>query len=346
MTFKTSTLALAFALFGTASQAATITINGLPSASSLTGTELIPIWQGGVTKNATAAAIAALASGSYTLPTASTTTLGGVKVDGTTITITGGVISSTGGTSYGTGVATALGLALNGSGALSATTSPAFVTPSLGAATGTSLAIGGATLGSNALAVSGLANFASAGTAAAPSVSVGNQTTGLYSVGTTGFAVSVNGGLVADWGISNTTWNFHTGLYVDNSGNIGLNAGGAGLWGSGVGMRVTSGHIYGFVSGSNATLSADTAISRIAPGVIGVGTGAAGSTAGTLKAAAILPGVVYSAAGTPLPSCVAGINGQQATVSDATAPTWHGTYASGGAVVSPVYCNGTNWLTY
>jgi hypothetical protein len=33
----------------------------------------------------------------YTLPTASTTVLGGVKVDGTTITITGGVISSAGG---------------------------------------------------------------------------------------------------------------------------------------------------------------------------------------------------------------------------------------------------------
>lgn len=34
---------------------------------------------------------------SYSLPTASTTTLGGVKVDGTTITISGGVISSSGG---------------------------------------------------------------------------------------------------------------------------------------------------------------------------------------------------------------------------------------------------------
>lgn len=38
---------------------------------------------------------------SYSLPTASTTVLGGVKVDGTTITISGGVISSTGGGSSG-----------------------------------------------------------------------------------------------------------------------------------------------------------------------------------------------------------------------------------------------------
>lgn len=37
------------------------------------------------------------ATNSYVLPTASTTTLGGVKVDGTTITIANGVISSTGG---------------------------------------------------------------------------------------------------------------------------------------------------------------------------------------------------------------------------------------------------------
>lgn len=36
----------------------------------------------------------------YTLPIASTSVLGGVKVDGTTITITGGVISSVGGTTY------------------------------------------------------------------------------------------------------------------------------------------------------------------------------------------------------------------------------------------------------
>ena len=45
---------------------------------------------------------------------------------------------------YGTGVFTALGLTLNGSGALAGTTSPAFVTPALGAATGTSLALGSA----------------------------------------------------------------------------------------------------------------------------------------------------------------------------------------------------------
>ena len=55
----------------------------------------------------------------------------------------------------GVNVFTALGSTLNGIGALAGTTSPVFVTPTLGAAAGTSLALGGATLGSNALAVTG-----------------------------------------------------------------------------------------------------------------------------------------------------------------------------------------------
>lgn len=50
----------------------------------------------------------------YTLPTASTTVLGGVKVDGTTITIADGVISSAGGGSGGGDVAIMTWTALDG----------------------------------------------------------------------------------------------------------------------------------------------------------------------------------------------------------------------------------------
>ena len=46
---------------------------------------------------------------SYQLPTASTSVLGGVKVDGTTVTITNGVISSAGGGGGGGGGGTSLG---------------------------------------------------------------------------------------------------------------------------------------------------------------------------------------------------------------------------------------------
>lgn len=53
----------------------------------------------------------------------------------------------------------------------------------------------------------------------------------------------------------------------------------------------------------------------------------------------------YSAAGTAIPACSATYTRAEAYVSDATSPTYHGTYTSGGAVGSPVFCNGTNWLT-
>jgi hypothetical protein len=43
------------------------------------------------------------ASDAYVLPTATTSVLGGVRVDGTTITISGGIISSSGGGGGGSG---------------------------------------------------------------------------------------------------------------------------------------------------------------------------------------------------------------------------------------------------
>ena len=60
----------------------------------------------------------------------------------------------------------------------------------------------------------------------------------------------------------------------------------------------------------------------------------------------LVPGTVYSAAGTALPACASALKAQQAVVSDATSPSYLGTYTSGGAVLSPVICNGTNWVTY
>jgi hypothetical protein len=60
----------------------------------------------------------------------------------------------------------------------------------------------------------------------------------------------------------------------------------------------------------------------------------------------LIPSVIYSAAGTAIPACNAARNGGRTVVSDATTPTFLGTYASGGAVKSPVMCNGTNWVTY
>ena len=90
-----------------------------------------------------------------------------------------------------------------------------------------------------------------------------------------------------------------------------------------------------------------TTMARVSTGVMGFGTN--GNYTGTIEAGAFLPGVLYSAAGTPLPSCASGVNGLKAEVSDATSPTYMGAYTSGGAITAAVICsyNGTtySWLT-
>lgn len=60
-----------------------------------------------------------------------------------------------------------------------------------------------------------------------------------------------------------------------------------------------------------------------------------------------VPQTLYSAAGTALPTCAAGLKGASATVSDATAPTYMGAYTSGGAVTAAVICDGAGgWKTH
>lgn len=47
-----------------------------------------------------------------------------------------------------------------------------------------------------------------------------------------------------------------------------------------------------------------------------------------------------------LPACVAGLRGGMAYVTDATAPTYNGALVGGGAVVVPVFCNGSAWTSH
>ena len=128
-------------------------------------------------------------------------------------------------------VLTALGAAPTGSGGIVLATSPTLVTPALGAATGTSLALGGATLGTSTLAVPA---GACPGT---PTIAIGNSTTGFCSVSTTGFEITVNGTNQLDYGITNgaSHWTFnssdtvHVGAIivasnVIASGNVGSNS--------------------------------------------------------------------------------------------------------------------------
>jgi trimeric autotransporter adhesin len=84
-------------------------------------------------------------SASYVGQTSITTlgTIGTGVWNGTTIAVANG---GTGITSFGTGVATALGQNVSGSGGIALTTSPSFTTPSLGAASATSITFGGGVL--------------------------------------------------------------------------------------------------------------------------------------------------------------------------------------------------------
>jgi len=71
---------------------------------------------------------------------------------------------------------------------------------------------------------------------------------------------------------------------------------------------------------------------------------------GKVFAKSYAPSVVYSASGTPLPSCKSENKGQQAVVGDASKPTYMGEYKGGGSVTAVVICsaNGSSysWVTH
>jgi hypothetical protein len=191
-------------------------------------------------------------------------------------TITPAVGSITG---LGTNVATALGQTLNGSGAISATTSPTFVTPALGAATGTSIALGGCTLGSQVFCETGAASL--------------NGVETILSGGNIGFGTETNPQAAFVFSANTTT-------------GITLPATTSGIWSI---SANTGGNVPGFnalafaTNGSNFFFRADgTAASPTALALndnIGAITwgGYAGSTAGYVASKARIAGIVTDASG-------------------------------------------------
>jgi hypothetical protein len=125
---------------------ANVTINQLPAATSATSGNLLPLQQGATTRSITVSTL-------FTNTTLVTPILGtpqsGTLTNCTNLPIVAGTTGTlsvarggTGLTSFGTGVATALGQNVTGSGGIALATSPTFVTPTLGVATATSVATG------------------------------------------------------------------------------------------------------------------------------------------------------------------------------------------------------------
>lgn len=83
-------------------------------------------------------------------------------------------------------------------------------------------------------------------------------------------------------------------------------------------------------------------LSRVSTGTLQIGSTSSNSL-GAIKMANWQAGILYSIAGTALPTC-SGVAGAYATVSDATSATPGGAYSGSGSNNVAVHCNGTNWI--
>lgn len=143
-------------------------------------------------------------------------------------------------------------------------TSPSLTTPALGVATATSVAINGATIGTNSLAVTGTANISSTltlgvGSAGTPSINVSDANTGFFRSGSSQVALSLGGS---------------TAIFYENAS---------------IGQIFTSGFGLGW-SSSTTIATRDASLSRNAAGVLQFGTTALNASGAWLAAKGTLTG--------------------------------------------------------
>jgi hypothetical protein len=183
------------------------------------------------------------------------------------------------------------------------------------------------------------------GTSLPPSSPFGGGPT-IAGFGTTGISLSQNGNWLALFGSGGMALvNAAQDIKLANNAHIGQ-AGAGKITISNDTTTLPSGL---FVYGTVDTPSSPTNFERgvfdwtTTSNTLTIGTQKGGT--GTARPMMMAPAQQFAAAGPALPACAAGLKGYFTVVSDATAPTYNATYASGGAVVAIVVCNGTNWVT-
>jgi hypothetical protein len=269
---------------------------------------------------------------SWQNPFALTTTGSGVATySGGTLNIpTNGTVYPAAGIPNSTGSAWGASYPVSGTGSVALTTSPTFITPTLGAATATSIALG------------------------TPGGFTWNADTGLYRLSAR--VIAAGNGTAGDY--SGYFQGAGLQLYTPSSGLFSGDAIGIRASAAATGGANQSANSIGYY-GNYWTGSVSANDSWTVAQVFGTGsnptstfkflhTGSPGVAAVAVPMSA--PSVIFSAAGTALPTCAFALNGDEAVVSDATTPTYMAAYTSGGLVTAKVICsyNGTtySWLTH
>lgn len=105
-----------------------------------------------------------------------------------------------------------------------------------------------------------------------------------------------------------------------------------------VASQVNQVRVTGAITGSGPSIAATGADGNVNLNITAKGSGGVIS----LQSIATLPS--FTVAG--LPGCSATFKGGLAYVTDATAPTYNAALTGGGAVIVPVFCNGTAWTSH
>lgn len=314
----TPTLGIAGTTQGTLGFAGLTSGTAIITAQATAGTPTItlPNTSGTLADGASSPLILSATTGNLTCPTC---------VTGTSGALTNGVTTTSGYTNtqiLGSNGSVLLAYSVSGSGNVALTTSPVFVTPTLGAAIGTSVALGGCSIGANAFCITG--NSAIGGTETITSTSSSAFAVGAAGATNPAFSVDAsNAPSVTGVAIKSLASGNGVSITATDSGastNLIENAKGTGIVQIG---SVSTGGVQLASAGGGVAITGNTTIT---------GSGAAlAITTGTANALAV------GASGTTNPA----LQVDTSTASSATGVSIKSAAAGGGVAIA-VLSSGTN----